>query len=154
MKKKEIFVWLSGLPAEHIFWKNEWMFTRAVFTQESQQMHAPQYFWKWFDHAPTPLQEYILESHTITNVVHHLIKKTMKPNEDKKFRLVVSKKTPAATKPGLLEKIRKHFDEWQNQGHAERPDWYDDHIDNTINRLSNVELLELIDQLSSQKEMK
>lgn len=46
-----------------------------------------------------------------------------------------------------LEKLRKHFDEWQAQGFESRPVWYDTTIDEKINALSNVELLELLDLL-------
>jgi len=44
-----------------------------------------------------------------------------------------------------LESLRHYFDEWQAQGYANRPDWYDECIDNRINSLTNVELLELLD---------
>lgn len=46
-----------------------------------------------------------------------------------------------------LEKLRKHFDEWQEQGYDIRPVWYDQEIDNRINALSNVELLEWLEEL-------
>lgn len=46
-----------------------------------------------------------------------------------------------------LEKLRKYFDEWQEQGHSQRPDWYDEYINSRINALSNVELLELLEVL-------
>lgn len=44
-----------------------------------------------------------------------------------------------------LERLRNYFDDWQAQGHDTRPSWYDVYIDNRINRLTNVELLELLD---------
>lgn len=44
----------------------------------------------------------------------------------------------------LLDKVRGYFNEWQSQGYDERPVWYDDHIDNRINLLSNLQLLEII----------
>ncbi len=46
-----------------------------------------------------------------------------------------------------LESLRRYFDEWQAQGYATRPDWYDEYIDKRINDLTNVELLSLLDSL-------
>ena len=44
-----------------------------------------------------------------------------------------------------LESLRRYFDEWQEQGYATRPGWYDEYIDKRINDLTNVDLLELLD---------
>ena len=46
-----------------------------------------------------------------------------------------------------LEKLRKYFDVWQEQGYESRPNWYDHHVDEQINRLTNVELMELLEAL-------
>ena len=46
-----------------------------------------------------------------------------------------------------LEKLRQHYNEWQSQGHEQRPEWYDDYIDGRINALTNVELLDLLELL-------
>jgi hypothetical protein len=46
-----------------------------------------------------------------------------------------------------LEKLRHYFNEWQSQGYEERPVWYDVVIDDRINALTNVELLDLLEQL-------
>ena len=48
----------------------------------------------------------------------------------------------------LLEKLRDHFCEWQSQGYYEKPDWYDQSVDDKINALSNVELIELLEMLN------
>lgn len=48
-----------------------------------------------------------------------------------------------------LESLRRYFDEWQAQGHENRPDWYDEYVDKRINDLTNVELLALLDSLDS-----
>lgn len=46
-----------------------------------------------------------------------------------------------------LESLRRYFDEWQEQGYATRPGWYDEYIDKRINDLTNVDLLSLLDSL-------
>ena len=46
-----------------------------------------------------------------------------------------------------LESLRRYFDEWQAQGYAIRPDWYDEYNDKRIHDLTNVELLSLLDSL-------
>lgn len=51
----------------------------------------------------------------------------------------------------LLDAIRDYFDEWQAQGYAIRPTWYDALIDERINALTNVELLALIDMIKETK---
>lgn len=52
----------------------------------------------------------------------------------------------------ILEKLRDHFNNWQDQGHEEEPPWYSNYIDNHINKLSNVELIELIEMLMEEEE--
>lgn len=47
----------------------------------------------------------------------------------------------------MLAKLREYFNDWQAQGYGERPTWYDKEIDRRINELTNVELLELLDEL-------
>ena len=44
-----------------------------------------------------------------------------------------------------LEALRKYFDNWQAQGYGTRPVWMDNQIDERINKLTNVELLEVLD---------
>ena len=44
-----------------------------------------------------------------------------------------------------LETLRKYFDNWQTQGYDTRPFWMDNQIVERINKLTNVELLELLD---------
>lgn len=56
--------------------------------------------------------------------------------------------SPGELEMNRLEKLRSYFDEWQNQGHETRPDWYDEYIDKRINSLTNVELIELLDLAS------
>lgn len=60
--KKEVFRRLTELPANHDFWKNAWMFTRPVFTNESRQMQDPAAFWRWVNKMPVTLQRYIDEA--------------------------------------------------------------------------------------------
>jgi hypothetical protein len=50
-----------------------------------------------------------------------------------------------------LEMLRQYFDDWQSRGYDTRPEWFDDHIDQRINELTNVELLDLLDILERQK---
>lgn len=59
MNKKMLFYTLSSLPAEHGFWKNQWMFTRQVFMQESRQMSDEKAFWYWFAESHVALRRYI-----------------------------------------------------------------------------------------------
>ena len=47
----------------------------------------------------------------------------------------------------MLEKLREHLSDWQSQGYEEKPVWYDDEVDLRINALTNVELLQLLDDL-------
>lgn len=60
--KKEIFRRLSALPANHDFWKNAWMFTHPVFSNESRQMRDPAAFWRWAKGLPAALQKHINEA--------------------------------------------------------------------------------------------
>ena len=46
-----------------------------------------------------------------------------------------------------LETLRKYFYDWQAQGYDTRPLGMDHQIDERINKLTNVELLELLDRL-------
>lgn len=43
---------------------------------------------------------------------------------------------------GLLNKCRAYLSDWQAQGFAEKPYWYDEAIDGRINAMNNVELPE------------
>lgn len=152
--KKLVFKWLSELPVEHPFWKNDWLFTRYEFLQESRQMQDQKAFWKWFDEFSAEFHAYVINSAISTHVVHGLINDAKcaslnighesRPSPPVRFHLV--EEDPP--KPTILERLRNHYNEWQSQGYETRPDNYDDMIDEKINRLSNVELLELIELLS------
>jgi protein subunit release factor A len=67
-----------------------------------------------------------------------------------RLRLLLEKENIAkCTKSSTLDKIRAHFNCWQHEGYATRPDNYDEIIDNRINVLSNVELLTLLRDLEN-----
>lgn len=58
-EKQAVFGRLAGLPPEHPYWKNEWRFTRPVFTSESRQMQDSAVFWIWASDLPLALRKYI-----------------------------------------------------------------------------------------------
>lgn len=55
-------------------------------------------------------------------------------------------------KVSRLEKLREYFDNWQERGYGTRPVWMDRHIESSINQLTNVELLELLDMFDEIEE--
>ena len=50
---------LLALPPEHAYWRNKWMFTRPVVSQESRQGTDPGAFQSWVNTLPHELQVYI-----------------------------------------------------------------------------------------------
>ena len=58
--KNTVFNTLTELTPEHVYWKNQWMFTRPVFMNESQQGKDPKKFWKWVGTLPIGLRNYIM----------------------------------------------------------------------------------------------
>jgi hypothetical protein len=59
-RREAVFQALCGLPADHPFWRNDLMFTRAVFTQESRQMQDSEAFWTWATAMPKGLVQHLV----------------------------------------------------------------------------------------------
>lgn len=55
----ELFTRLKNLPACHPFWKNQWMFSRDVFLNESRQLTDDGLFSAWLSGCPRDLRRYI-----------------------------------------------------------------------------------------------
>jgi hypothetical protein len=49
MNADEVYAALYKLPANHPFWRNDWLFTRPVFTEWSAQCTDPSSFYVLFE---------------------------------------------------------------------------------------------------------
>jgi len=56
---ESIFMRLCKLPADHPYWKNKWMFTKEVCSNESQQWRDSSAFWGWVRTCSKDLRCYI-----------------------------------------------------------------------------------------------
>lgn len=61
-QERVAFERLSALAPAHPYWKNQWMFTQPVFSNESRQGQDPAAFWRWAKGMPTALRKYIMNA--------------------------------------------------------------------------------------------